>query len=153
MAPSRTPTTARVEERGNHGELHINRETSALTGFSERLSINYNDVDLSLKVRRSLGLRLVWLHDVVLFHFESVSRDNAVHDWEKDFINSRWGNYLQAREGYSNGACCGSPCHAVAGSPVCATHSPAGPRPPCRHGCSLSSVTRAPSPGCSSPTG
>jgi GT2 family glycosyltransferase len=98
--------------------VHINRETSALTGacvamrrdvffeaggFSERLPINYNDVDLSLKVRRSLGLRLVWLHDVVLFHFESISRDNAVHDWEKDFINNRWGNYQQVREGYSNG--------------------------------------------------
>ncbi|MER6974137.1 glycosyltransferase [Nocardioides sp. NPDC000445] len=109
---------ARPEERGNHGELHINRETSALTGaclamrrevffdaggFSERLPVNYNDVDLCLKVRRSLGLRLVWLHDVTLFHFESVSRDNAVHDWEKDFINNRWGNYEYVREAYSNG--------------------------------------------------
>lgn len=109
---------ARPEDRGNHGELHINREVSALTGacvamrrevyfqaggFSERLPVNYNDVDLSLKVRQSLGLRLVWLHDVVLFHFESISRDNAVHAWEKMFINQRWGNYTDVRERYSNG--------------------------------------------------
>lgn len=106
------------KDRGNHGELHINREATALTGacialrrevfeqvggFSEQLPINYNDVDLCLKVRRELGLRLVWLHEVVLFHFESVSRDNAVHDWEKDFMNQRWGNYLHVRERYSNG--------------------------------------------------
>jgi O-antigen biosynthesis protein len=100
---------------GAYGDLWSNREVSALTGaafavrravfeevggFSELFPVNYNDVDLSLKVRHA-GLRLVWLHDVVLYHFESVSRDNAVHDWEKELICKRWGDYKEVPERYS----------------------------------------------------
>ena len=100
---------------GSYGDLWGNREVSALTGaafavrrevfeevggFSELLPVNYNDVDLSLKIRRS-GRRLVWLHDVVLYHFESISRDNTVHDWEKELICSRWGDYREVPEAYS----------------------------------------------------
>jgi GT2 family glycosyltransferase len=97
---------------GAYGELFGNREVTALTGacvavrrevfeaaggFTEELPVNYNDVDFSLKVRH-LGLRLVWLHAAVLFHFESISRDSAVRDWEKEFITDRWGDYTQVRE-------------------------------------------------------
>jgi O-antigen biosynthesis protein len=100
---------------GAYGDLWSNREVSALTGaafavrrevfeevggFSELFPVNYNDVDLSLKIRRS-GRRLVWLHDVVLYHFESVSRDNAVHEWEKELICRRWGDYREVPERYS----------------------------------------------------
>lgn len=98
------------------GELRINREVSALTGaciavrrevfeevggFCEALPVNYNDVDLSLKIRAT-GRRLLWLHDVALFHFESVSRSNVVHDWEKAFITGRWGDYTRVPEMLSN---------------------------------------------------
>ena len=98
-------------------ELDMNREVSALTGacvairkelfwevggFSEELPVNYNDVDFSLKVRH-LGHRLVWLHDVELFHFESVSRDNTVHRAELGWITRRWGKLRVVRERYSNG--------------------------------------------------
>lgn len=101
---------------GAYGELWVNREVSALTGaciavrrevfhevggFSEAVPVNYNDVDFCLKIRR-LGLRLVWLHDVVLFHFESISRSTTVHPWEKDWITRRWGNYHMVREEHSN---------------------------------------------------
>lgn len=104
------------DHRGPYGELWMNREVTALTGacvavrrevfedvggFTERLPVNYNDVDFSLKVR-SRGLRLVWLHDVVLFHFESVSRDNKVHDWERQILTRRWGDIRGVRERYSN---------------------------------------------------
>jgi GT2 family glycosyltransferase len=100
---------------GAYGDLWSNREVSALTGaafavrrevfeevggFSELFPVNYNDVDLSLKIRRT-GRRLVWLHDVVLYHFESVSRSNAVHDWEKELICRRWGDYKEVPERYS----------------------------------------------------
>lgn len=100
---------------GAYGELWVNREVTALTGacvavrrevfdavggFTEALPVNYNDVDFSLKIRR-LGLRLLWLHAVELFHFESISRNNAVREWEKDLITSRWGDYDVVRERYS----------------------------------------------------
>jgi GT2 family glycosyltransferase len=100
---------------GRYGELWSNREVSALTGaafavrrevfeevggFCELFPVNYNDVDLSLKIRRT-GRRLVWLHGVVLYHFESVSRSNAVRDWEKELICRRWGDYKEVPERYS----------------------------------------------------
>lgn len=102
---------------GLHGELQMNREVTALTGacvamrrdtflevggFSEAFPMNYNDVDLSLKVAR-LGLRRLWLHECVLFHFESLTRSPEVHEDEKDRIQRRWGNYRVVRERYSNG--------------------------------------------------
>lgn len=95
-------------------ELLINREVSALTGacvavrrevfeavggFTEDLPINFNDVDFSLKIRRE-GLRLVWLWDVVLWHFESITRSPTVHKFEKEFIVGRWGQYRTQRERY-----------------------------------------------------
>lgn len=100
---------------GAYGDLWSNREVSALTGaafavrrevfqevggFSEPFPVNYNDVDLSLKIRRT-GRRLVWLHGVVLYHFESVSRSNAVRDWEKELVCRRWGDYKEVPERYS----------------------------------------------------
>lgn len=103
---------------GYLGELWTNREVSVLTGaclavrrevfetvggFTETLPVNFNDVDFSLKLRDA-GKRLVWLHDVVMYHFESISRDNRVHMWEMDWICERWGDFEEvARERYLNG--------------------------------------------------
>lgn len=101
---------------GVFNDLLVNRETSALTGaciavrrevfwevggFSEALPMNYNDVDFSLKVRR-LGYRLLWLANTSLFHFESITRDNAVHPWETAFLVRRWGDYRRMTERYVN---------------------------------------------------
>jgi GT2 family glycosyltransferase len=100
---------------GAYGELWINREVTALTGaciavrrsvfnevggFAEQLPVNYNDVDFCLKLRFA-GHRLVWLHDVLLYHFESISRSNQVFPWERKFIIERWGDYLEVEERYS----------------------------------------------------
>ena len=105
-----------ANKRGAHGDLWGNHEVSALTGaafavrrvvfedvggFSEHFPVNYNDVDLSLKIRRS-GLRLVWLHGVVMYHFESVSRSNTVQAWEKELICRRWGDYREVPERYTS---------------------------------------------------
>jgi GT2 family glycosyltransferase len=100
---------------GAYGDLFSNREVSALTGaclavrrdvfeevggFCEELPLNYNDVDLSLKIRRT-GRRLVWLHGVVLHHFESVSRTTEVRDWEKELLCRRWGDYREVPERFT----------------------------------------------------
>ena len=89
---------------GPQALLAVNHETSGLTaacvairrdtfervgGFSEALPVNFNDVDFSLKVR-SLGLRNVWLAGVVLYHFESRTRQRTTQPWEPALIYSRW---------------------------------------------------------------
>ena len=86
------------------GTLVVNRECSALTaacialrrsvfehvgGFSEQLPVNYNDVDLSLKVRAQ-GLRLVWLSMARAYHFASQTRSPTTHQWERDILSGRW---------------------------------------------------------------
>lgn len=101
---------------GELGELQVNREVTALTGacvavrrevyeavggFSEAFPMNFNDVDFGLKITRA-GLRSLWLHDVQLWHFESVTRDNAVRPWEFARLERRWGTRKRARERYSN---------------------------------------------------
>jgi len=96
---------ASPDDPGPFAALWVNRECSGLTaacvalrretyeevgGMCEELPGNFNDVDFSYKVRRAGG-RLLWLADVELYHFESQTRDRAVHQWEYDFIARRWG--------------------------------------------------------------
>jgi GT2 family glycosyltransferase len=90
---------------GAFSALMIDREVSGLTaafigmrrtvfaevgGFNQSLPSNFNDVDLSMKVR-SFGYRLLWLHGAELYHFESKSRESTVHAWEVDLVRRRWG--------------------------------------------------------------
>ena len=94
-----------AEEAGPFGELTVNREVSGVTaacaamrrdvffdigGFTEVLPSNFNDVDLCYKVGRA-GLKIVWVANCELFHFESRTRDNTVEPWERVAIVSRWG--------------------------------------------------------------
>ena len=87
--------------------LHIDREVSGVTaacaalrrdtydrigGFCEDLPGNFNDVDFSFKVSAA-GLRILWNAHVVLYHFESRTREPKVHKWEYDRVVSRWGTY------------------------------------------------------------
>jgi GT2 family glycosyltransferase len=104
------------DDGGAYGELTINREAAALTGaciavrrdvfeevggFTETLPVNYNDVDFCFKVR-GLGLRLLWQHDVVLYHFESITRQPGASLHEIDALRARWGNFVLGSERYSN---------------------------------------------------
>ncbi len=59
-------------------------------GLCEELPRNFNDVDLSYKVRDA-GLRVVVVPASELYHFESRTRDRAVADWERQFVVERWG--------------------------------------------------------------
>jgi glycosyltransferase involved in cell wall biosynthesis len=93
------------DEQGPFGAYLINRECSGLTaaclavtrstfedvgGFCEELPGNFNDVDFSCKIGYT-GRRLIWLSQVTLYHFESLTRDSTVHEWEYDHIIRRWG--------------------------------------------------------------
>jgi GT2 family glycosyltransferase len=58
-------------------------------GFCTSLPNNYNDVDLSMKIR-SAGYRIVVTPNAKLYHFESVTRDAAVSESELATLRSRW---------------------------------------------------------------
>lgn len=90
---------------GTLGDLLVNREVSGVTaacaalrreffdeigGFSETLPINFNDVDLSYKVRRA-GKRIVWVANCELYHFESRTRVRGIEPWEHLATLERWG--------------------------------------------------------------
>ncbi|WP_241975224.1 MULTISPECIES: glycosyltransferase [unclassified Cryobacterium] len=96
---------AKQGDYGAFSSLLINREASGLTaaciamrrdvftavgGFSELFPGNFNDVDLCKKVTQA-DLRLIWLANVELFHFESRSRNPLVHSFEEKMILDRWG--------------------------------------------------------------
>jgi GT2 family glycosyltransferase len=58
-------------------------------GFPEELPLNYNDVDLCLKVRDA-GHRIIWTPWASWYHFESRTRIAAERPGEWEFINQRW---------------------------------------------------------------
>jgi O-antigen biosynthesis protein len=58
-------------------------------GLSLQFPLSFNDVDYCLKVR-SIGQRVVYDPDTVLFHFESSSRSPDVSAWELELLQDRW---------------------------------------------------------------
>jgi GT2 family glycosyltransferase len=63
-------------------------------GLSTQFPLNFNDVDYCLRLR-SLGLRVVYDPDTVLYHFESASRSSDVSDWEFEQFRTRWGHHTE----------------------------------------------------------
>lgn len=76
------------EEWGYHGFAHLTRNCSAVTaacmlvprsvfdeigGFDEGFPVEFNDVDLCLRIERK-GYRIVYAPDAVLYHYESATR-------------------------------------------------------------------------------
>jgi len=76
------------EEWGYHGFAHLTRNCSAVTaacmlvprsvfdeigGFDEGFPVEFNDVDLCLRIVRK-GYRIVYAPDAVLYHYESATR-------------------------------------------------------------------------------
>lgn len=95
----------RGDYSGMMSDIIINREVSGVTaacaavrrdtfdavgGFCEDLPVNFNDVDLCHKIR-GLGLRILYIANCQLYHFESRSRPRGIHGWEHEFVLSRWG--------------------------------------------------------------
>lgn len=69
-------------------------------GLTTTFPVNYNDIDYCLKLR-SIGLRVVYDPDAVLYHFESSSRSADVDDWEMEMLIDRW-RPLTVPDPYSN---------------------------------------------------
>jgi len=69
-------------------------------GLTTTFPNNYNDIDYCLKLR-TLGLRVVYDPDTVLYHFESSSRSSDVDDWELEMVIDRWRS-LTVPDPYSN---------------------------------------------------
>jgi O-antigen biosynthesis protein len=93
------------DDPGLWGVLSISHETSGVTaacaalrrdvfdevgGMCEPLPVNFNDVDLSYKVRH-LGYRIVWVAHCELYHFESQTRSRTFAPQEQQFTQARWG--------------------------------------------------------------
>ena len=93
------------DEAGPFGELLVSREVTGVTaacaamtreayveigGFTETLPANFNDVDLCYKVGRA-GLRVLFIANSELFHYESQTRVPQVAEWERLAVVSRWG--------------------------------------------------------------
>ncbi|SOD70607.1 GT2 family glycosyltransferase [Jatrophihabitans sp. GAS493] len=90
---------------GPFAETIIDREASGVTaacaglrrevfeevgGLTELLPLNYNDVDLSYKIRHQ-GYRILYIAQVELYHFESQTRESAIQQRERELVHSRWG--------------------------------------------------------------
>ena len=95
---------------GYNGFTHLVRNYSAVTaaclatrksvlaqvgGFDERLAIDFNDIDLCLKIVEN-GYRIVYTPYCSLFHFEGASAKRVSQNVEerKRFI-ARWGRYME----------------------------------------------------------
>ncbi|CAO3460172.1 Glycosyl transferase, family 2 [Azospirillum argentinense] len=69
-------------------------------GFEESLAVNYNDIDLCLKVWER-GLRIVYTAQAELFHFESRNRERSVAAHEQAIFLERWGERVKTDPFYS----------------------------------------------------
>jgi glycosyltransferase involved in cell wall biosynthesis len=89
---------------GPHRMLMVARECSGVTaaaaamrrevfdamgGFDEAFPVNFNDVDLCLRVRQA-GYRIVWTPAAQWYHFESVTRVAGHTQDELDLLYGRW---------------------------------------------------------------
>ncbi len=63
-------------------------------GFSELFPLNFNDVDLCLKIRAK-GMRIIYHPHAILYHFESQTRVSRVTPTEISTIERRWGHTLR----------------------------------------------------------
>ena len=77
------------------------RTIEEVKGFDENLAVDFNDVDCCLKIREK-GYYNIFLPDVCLYHYESLSRgkdiniqDKERYEYEKTYFQHKWGVYLK----------------------------------------------------------
>jgi GT2 family glycosyltransferase len=68
-------------------------------GFDPEFPLNYNDIDMCLKLRQK-GKRIVYQPHAVLYHFEGVSKEGTFQS-ETDKFVARWGETMK-RDPYYN---------------------------------------------------
>ena len=73
---------------------------NSVGGFDEAFAINYNDVDLCLKIVER-GLRCVFTPHALLYHFESQSRARTVSAEEITLFRERWSKLRRPDPFYS----------------------------------------------------
>lgn len=104
------------QEWGYHGLAHVTRNCSAVTaacmlvshtlfrqirGFDANLPVEYNDVDLCLRIRRE-GQRIVYAPEAVLYHYESATRKGTRCRTDEAHIRKTWGEFIQTGDPYYN---------------------------------------------------
>lgn len=72
----------------------------SVDGFDETFAINYNDIDLCLKIWQK-GYRNVYTGQAILYHFESRNRKREVASQEIDLFLQRWAKMLVRDPYYS----------------------------------------------------
>lgn len=70
-----------------------------LGGFDVAFPVNYNDVDLCLRVRGA-GHRVILENGAVLIHKEAVTRQGGTSAEERLLFHQRWGHLLEAGDPY-----------------------------------------------------
>ncbi|QIP34138.1 tetratricopeptide repeat protein [Komagataeibacter rhaeticus] len=79
------------------GAVFATRRTvlERINGFDERFSLEFNDIDLCLRIR-NLGYRLVYNPDAVFTHAEKISRGETIPPGEeRALFLSRWSRWLE----------------------------------------------------------
>jgi GT2 family glycosyltransferase len=105
-----------AESPGVNRQLQVTRNWSAVTGAclltrrevfeevggfdEERLPVNFNDVDLCLRMRRA-GYLIVYTPFAKLYHHESATRRRNIDSLETDVMRERWASLLE-RDPYYN---------------------------------------------------
>ena len=101
---------------GYHGLAHLTRNCSAVTaacmlvsrgifekvhGFDERLAVEFNDVDLCLRIRQQ-GYRIVYTPDAVLYHYENATRRSTRSPEDEALFEQKWGEVIKKGDPYYN---------------------------------------------------
>ncbi len=105
-----------LQDRASHGLSELTRNCSAVTaacllmskqlferigGFNERLKVEYNDVDLCLRIRQQ-GFRIVLDPSVVLWHDENATRKSGRSTEDRLIMEELWGDLLERGDPYYN---------------------------------------------------
>lgn len=99
-----------------HGLADVVRNCSALTaacmlvpkslfqkvqGFDERLRVEFNDIDLCLRIRQR-GYRIVYTPEAVLYHYENATRKGGRSPEDEAEFAARWGDVIRRGDPYYN---------------------------------------------------
>lgn len=106
----------RGDQEHYHGLSSVMRNCSAVTaactlisakvfaqigGFESRLKVEYNDVDLCLRLIQE-GYRVIYTPEALLIHYENASRKGGCHPDDEAFFLSRWGEHIRRGDPYYN---------------------------------------------------
>ena len=70
-----------------------------IQGFDEGLAVDFNDVDLCLRLRE-LGYLIVYQPRALLYHHEAATRGRADHPSDEERFSRRWASLLQRGDPY-----------------------------------------------------